>query len=264
MLNPFQTHLLQLMNQAGAKLCDFYRQAPASFSKSDGSPVTEADQAIDAFFQTHLKQLTPDIPIVSEEKTPFPQRASPNAPFWLLDPLDGTRSFVAQTGQFVISLALIKAQKPVWGILHVPLDQKTYMAFEGQAFYAVQEKVHVLSPGTVPNAWTAALGSDVKQVPQAFHHLPIHHIQKVQSALKCCLLAEGKAQFSWRFAPCYEWDIAAGHALLEAVGGGVLTLNRAPLHYGLTSHYHLNGGLVLYGAQEVQHLDNRFFNPKTG
>ena len=262
MLTRLQTDLLKATQEAGAILRRLYQQSLQPLTKEDGSPVTEADQAVDLFFQTHLKRLTPDIPIVSEENLPFPNRKDLDAPFWLLDPLDGTRSFVDQTGEFVISLALIQQQKPIWGILHTPLLKKTYMAFDGNAFLFDGERLVPLKSPTVPSDWTALIGASSKIVPDLFADLPIQHIQRVQSALKCCWLAEGKGQFSWRFSPCYEWDIAAGHALLEAIGGGICYLDGRSIYYGTTPHYHLTKGLVLYGAQEVRHLDGNRFNPK--
>jgi 3'(2'), 5'-bisphosphate nucleotidase len=262
--SSLQASLLDLMCEAGERLCEFYHRDLKPFTKSDGSPVTQADQAIDVLIQRRLAQLTPDIPIISEESPAFPDRLDPKAPFWLLDPLDGTRAFLKKSGEFVINLALIQDHKPVVGIIHVPMTQETYLAFQGKAFVAHQGLLEPLASPRVPPRWTALVGSASTAVPEPFRHLPIQDTLQVQSALKFCWLAAGKAQFSWRFAPCYEWDVAAGQALLEAVGGTVLTTQREKILYGTRPDYYYTKGLILYGTQEVQRLAGSPLNGEAG
>ncbi len=262
--SSLQASLLSLMCEAGERLCQLYRQDLQPFTKPDGSPVTQADQEIDALIQRGLARLTPEIPVISEESAFYPERLDPQAPFWLLDPLDGTRAFLKKSGEFVINLALIQEGKPVSGIIHIPLTQETYLAFQGEAFYAQETRMKPLASPRVPPRWTALVGSASTTVPEPFRHFPIQQVQQVQSALKFCWLAAGKAQFSWRFAPCYEWDIAAGQALLEALGGIVLTYQGEQIFYGSRPDYYYTKGLILYGTQDVQRLACNTLNIETG
>jgi 3'(2'), 5'-bisphosphate nucleotidase len=262
--SSLRTPLLNTMCEAGERLCQLYHQDLQTFTKSDGSPVTQADQEIDVLIQRRLAQLTPEIPIISEESTFYPERLDPQSPFWLLDPLDGTRAFVKKSGEFVINLALIQERRPVFGIIHIPLTQETYLAFRGEAFYAQETRMKPLIPPSLPPQWTALVGSASTTVPEPFRHFPIQQVQQVQSALKFCWLAAGKAQFSWRFAPCYEWDVAAGQALLEAIGGTVLTYQGEKIFYGSRPDYYYTKGLILYGTQEVQRLARDTLNTETG
>ncbi|MGL5784189.1 MAG: 3'(2'),5'-bisphosphate nucleotidase CysQ family protein [Alphaproteobacteria bacterium] len=261
--NSLRASLLGLMCEAGDRLCELYRQNLQPITKADGSPVTQADQEIDVLVQRELAKLTPEIPVISEESAFYPERLDPQAPFWLLDPLDGTRAFLGKSGEFVINLALIQEEKPVCGIIHIPLTQETYLAFQGEAFYAKKNHMEPLASPPAPLQWTALVGSTSTTVPEPFRHFPIQQVQQVQSALKFCWLAAGKAQVSWRFAPCYEWDVAAGQALLEAVGGTVLTYQGEKILYGSRPDYYYTKGLVLYGTQDVQRLACNTLNAQT-
>ena len=120
----------RLALEAGQTIIAFYRDGIAVEIKADRSPVTEADRAADRLIVTGLRTATPDIPVISEESTStVPPPAGGR--FWLVDPLDGTREFIARTGEFTVNIALIEDGRPVLGVLHAPVQGETYIA-DGQ------------------------------------------------------------------------------------------------------------------------------------
>ena len=117
----------RLALKAGRTIMVFYREGTLVETKADSTPVTEADRAADGLIVTGLQAATPDIPVISEEST----SAGPppaGGRFWLVDPLDGTREFIARTGEFTVNIALIEDGRPVLGVLHAPVQGETYVA----------------------------------------------------------------------------------------------------------------------------------------
>jgi 3'(2'), 5'-bisphosphate nucleotidase len=204
--------------------------------KADRSPLTAADEASDRLIVAALERLTPEIPIVSEERV----TASPRAPgprYWLVDPLDGTREFLAGNGEYTVNIALIEGDRPVLGVVHVPPLATTYYASgPGQAFRQAGDRppqpitARVRPPGTC-----IALASRSHGDPETDALLAregVSETRRVGSAVKFGLIAAGEADLYPRFAPTLEWDTAAGHAVLTAAGGSVATPDGAPLRYG--------------------------------
>ncbi len=206
--------------------------------KTDSTPVTEADLASERVIVAMLTGAFPEIPVVSEETVPEAGFESPAARFWLVDPLDGTKEFVARNGEFSVLIALVEDGRPVLGVVHGPAVGLTYTA-HGPGTAMRRRDSGVFEP--IRARWPAPDGVVVihsrshensRRLAEYFQNRPVLKRLKCGSALKFGVLAAGEADFYPRFGTTMEWDTAAGQAILEAAGGKVLDLSGAPLAYG--------------------------------
>jgi 3'(2'), 5'-bisphosphate nucleotidase len=240
--------LLELCREAGVLICKHYHAPGATDfqSKDDQSPLTLADTESHTVLQAGLQALEPDLPVLSEESAPeaLVGRLSWRE-YWLVDPLDGTKEFLAETGEFTVNIALIQEHRPVLGILYLPLEQVAYVGIPGQgAFsYEYQESGEWRRQALAPRALTqvgeltvlASRRHRNSKLEECLGWLREHWGPIARrdsgSALKFCQLVRGEGDFYPRFSPCCEWDTAAGQALLEAVGGALLGMDGKPLRY---------------------------------
>ena len=195
-------------------------------SKEDNSPVTLADKAANTIITQELAKLPCKATIVAEEsELPDPTKVS--EPFWLVDPLDGTKDFIKGTGDYTVNIALVEQNQVQLGVIFVPERQQAYFAARGHGSFRCeggqQEQLTVRSPGESP----IATGSRFHKGKE--HHLlesvlPGLSMVDAGSSLKFCRLAEGKADIYLRLWPCCEWDTAAGQIILEEAGGHLLSL----------------------------------------
>ena len=180
---------------------------------------------------------TPDIPIVAEESVADGDIPKIGQQFWLVDPLDGTREFVAGREEFTVNIALIESGRPTLGVVGVPVRDEIYLGIAGQgAWYSVGEhprkKIGVRS---IPRSGRVAVATRSHGNPETDAWLKKENITesvRAGSSVKFCLLAAGKADVYPRFGRTMEWDTAAGHAVLAAAGGRVETLEGQELIYG--------------------------------
>lgn len=207
--------------------------------KADDSPLTQADRAAHHVIVTALGELTPAIPVLSEESpAELRQRRRSWERYWLVDPLDGTKELLKGSGEFTVNIALIEHGAPVLGVVHVPVTGTTYAGGAGGASGAWVE-------GTDrPRSPIATREADLEHlavVASRDHAGPLVRafvaasagatLVHVGSALKLCLVAEGRADLYPRDRPTMEWDTAAAQAILEAAGGRVTDLGGASLRY---------------------------------
>lgn len=238
----------RLAREAGALILTHYEGAPEVMSKADSSPVTRADQEANDLIVTGLKALTPQVPIVAEESVAageVPTLEEVREFFWLVDPLDGTKEFINQNGDFTVNIALIERGTPVMGVVCVPALNMSYLGMgEGRAFRRASEIPKAPKEGEgalepihtrpCPEKGAVVMTSRSHKSPETSAFLstlnaPQEHARG--SSLKLCLIATGEADFYPRFGRTMEWDIAAGHAVLRAAGGCVETLKGSPLTY---------------------------------
>ena len=229
---------LRLALDAGRTIMAFYRDGTPVETKADRSPVTEADRAADRIVVAGLSAADPQIPVISEESTADDGLAAPpGGRFWLVDPLDGTREFIARTGEFTVNIALIEDGRPVLGVLHAPVQRETYVADGlGQAVRIVgngspQPICARAAPDEGPAVVASRLHRDAETDAYIARLRPAR-TESAGSALKFGLLARGEADVYPRFGRTMEWDTAAGHAILTAAGGHVRDLNGRELRYG--------------------------------
>ncbi len=232
--------ILNLAVKAGLRIKDIYnsKEYLSSVSrKSDNSPLTVADLAADKIIASGLSDLYPDVPIISEERPapPYEERRSWDR-FWLVDPLDGTEDFLQRTGDFTVNIALIEHNKPVLGVIYLPLQEILYFADPSGSFKQLPgrepQRIQVKS-GTAFNELRAVESKvHLKDSEKQFLKKNcIKHCQQVGSAIKFCLVAEGTADVYYQGGYNWEWDTAAGQAIVERAGGVVVISNLKPLRY---------------------------------
>lgn len=223
-----------------------YTQAFDVEFKADQSPVTEADIAAHHALIEALTQLTPEIPVLSEESE-APEYATRHAwqRYWLIDPLDGTKSFIQRTGEFTVNVALIESGTPVFGIVQAPaLNTLWWGSLTGGAWkrddHSNTARITcrpLPCPATTEHPWriVGSKSHGREQLAAFCQTLPTHEMLNLGSSLKLCMIAEGQADIYPRLAPTSEWDTAAAHAILLAAGGNVFELSTlTPLRYNQT------------------------------
>ncbi|NRA83151.1 MAG: 3'(2'),5'-bisphosphate nucleotidase CysQ [Gammaproteobacteria bacterium] len=208
-----------------------------SHTKEDDTPVTSADYAANEIICKMLAQLTPDIPIVSEELPDITteQRQSWNR-YWLVDPLDGTQEFVAGSGDFAVAIALIDNNLPTIGVIYAPIHNRCYLASRGNGAYRRDD--HGLKPIKINTDQQTKLKIAVSlrqsketvlsRVSTEFEY---ELIPMGSATLKSCLVAEGGADFYMRVGPTGEWDTGAAHCILTEAGGDIKDLGLQTLTY---------------------------------
>lgn len=209
-------------------------------SKNDDSPLTQADLVSHQLLSSRLKELTPDIPVISEEGT-FSCKGYHKEIFWLIDPLDGTKEFIARNGEFTVNVALITDQYPIFGVVVCPTTKTTYWG--GKSLGAFKEFPDGISPIRVSNRIESDCALKVvvskshlnNETKRYLSKLGNYVSQEVGSSLKFCLVAEGLADIYPRLGPTCEWDTAAAQAILEGAGGVVCDFEGNRLYYGKDS-----------------------------
>jgi 3'(2'),5'-bisphosphate nucleotidase len=257
---------------AGRVIIDVRREGFATCWKADASPVTRADQAAEALILEHLEGACPDIPVVAEELVASGRVPQTGRRFILVDPLDGTREFIAGRDEFTVNLALIEDEAPVCGAVYAPALGRLW--FAGREAFAMDagSDTHVdvaaarrIQVRAAPRSGCEALVSRSHLDPQTEAYLDRLHVaarRPLGSSLKFCLIAEGEADLYPRCGPTSEWDIAAGHAILAAAGGAVVLPEGRPLRYGNRKGGFRLHGFVACGGIRLDDVDTRLVTPK--
>jgi len=242
---------------AGPCILEEYARGGAAREKSDGSPVTVADERAEALIRGHLDRSAEPIPIVAEEATAQGAPIAIGERFVLVDPLDGTREFVARNGEFTINVALVEKGVPVAGAVYAPALGRLWFgaeeafACEAPAGADLPDRAswRPLRVRPAPDRLIAlASRSHGDPATEAFlAGLPVGDRRSAGSSLKFCVMAEGGGDVYPRFAPTMEWDTAAGDAVLRAAGGLVLSTGGGVLRYGKIGEGLRNGGFVAWG-----------------
>lgn len=226
--------IINIAREAGDAILAIYEKDFEVYTKNDESPLTEADQAANAIILDQLLASYPDIPYISEEVKQQSYEERKDWEYcWLIDPLDGTKEFIKKNGEFTVNIALIHRGVPVLGVVHVPVQNKTYYASKGAGAFVIENNS---VPQLIENR---SHYSDLEQivVVASRSHLSQEVVDFVDdlkakgkeveflssgSSLKFCLVAEGKAHVYPRLAPTMEWDTAAAHAICLEAGKDVL------------------------------------------
>jgi len=230
-------HAISIARAAGAVIMPFYKHAAAMRAKADASPVTAADEAADALITRTLRELTPAIPVVSEESAAQFEGKAPASTFWLVDPLDGTREFISGRDEFTVNIALVRDGAPVLGAVFLPARNEMYAGAAGHGALAIDSRgQHPIRCRPLPaaGATVAVSRSHGDRTADGALLGGVPTVGEVQagSALKFCLVARGAADVYPRAGRTMEWDTAAGQAVLIAAGGNVFDRNGVPLTYG--------------------------------
>lgn len=233
----------RLSIEAGRAIMEVYRRDEIDVrSKSDTSPVTEADEAADRVISEGLAREFPDLPLVTEEQAET--HGLDAATFLIVDPLDGTKEFVQRRGDFTVNIALVEDGVPVLGVVYAPAKERLFMtAADGGAFEEAGDfdpeivgRVLSIAVSQPDNGALRVVASKSHRDQATDDYIGRYRVADSVSAgssLKFCLVAAGEADFYPRLGPTMEWDTAAGHAVLRAAGGDVVDRETLkPLRYG--------------------------------
>lgn len=255
--------LLPVALAAGRLQMRYFRSGAEVQTKSDKTPVTVADQESEALIFEALAAIAPGIPIVGEEATAAGQIPAIGDTFFLVDPLDGTREFIAGRGEFTVNIALIRNAAPVFGLVYAPAM--------GDLFVTTGDSLAVRASAK-PDATAISLGAlDARTVhvrradpervdvfasrsfasPDTAEFLArfsVSAYKSMGSSIKFCLIAAGEADLYPRVGPTCEWDTAAGQAILSAAGGKVTTFQGEMLRYGKSAERFRNPDFVAWGG----------------
>jgi len=223
--------------RAGHEILTIYNTDFDVELKGDNSPVTAADKKAETLITQAIKaEITADFPIIGEEAFSDGQAPSlSGGPFWLVDPLDGTKEFVKRSGEFTVNIALIDAGRPIAGVVHTPAQGHVFMGSPHGATADLGNGPQPIRCRTWPTEGLTALVSKSHKTPETDDFLSqytIHEEIGAGSSLKFCAVAQGHADIYPRLGRTMEWDTAAGHAVLRAAGGTVLDLDGKELLYG--------------------------------
>ena len=224
--------------QAGKEILKIYNDPSFDFSvekKADNSPLTLADKVSHRVIESRLK--TTGLPVLSEEGRDIPYDERKSWPkFWMVDPLDGTREFIKQNGEFTVNIALIEDSKPVMGVIYVPVSHTLYVGIISQGAWKLDSADSAVTFETLKNKGTqlpqnnrkenfTIVGSRSHANPETKTYIEKRKAEHNEidiisrgSSLKICMVAEGMADEYPRFGPTMEWDTAAGHAIANAAG----------------------------------------------
>ena len=224
--------------EAGKRILDYYHTDPGTTYKQDQSPLTLADQASHDVIVRGLRALTPEIPIISEEGVlPAYEQRSHFPEFWLVDPLDGTKEFIKRNDEFTVNIALIRGDRPILGVVFIPVLEKLYYAVRGEGAWRIgpdPEPVRLhAKPEFDPNHLIASISRSHPsgQLDAFLKRLNGLETMGLGSSLKFCYIAERQTDFYPRFGPLWEWDTAAAHLVAEESGAVVSDLEGNPLRY---------------------------------
>ena len=229
----------QIAVDAGKEILKIYKKPFTSKMKKDKSPVTKADLVANDLICKRLQSINPKIQIISEEgKKKFSKKTNI---FWLVDPLDGTKEFIKKNGEFTVNIALIKNCRPIYGVIYLPVKKEIYFTHNKSAyfsridhknFYKSKKKIKVKKRTGINNRVLLLSRSYSRNIELSKKHFKTDKAILSGSSIKFCLIASGKGNIYPRLGTTMEWDTAAGHAILNAAGGSVTTLDRKVLKYG--------------------------------
>lgn len=239
----FMTALCQMALDAGQLIMTHYRNGVKSEKKSDESLVTQADRDAEIYLEKALAKLAPNVQVVGEEACAIALPEVLEECFFLLDPLDGTRAFVAKRKDFTVNIGLIVDQQPIAGVIYAPVHEKLYFSGTQSAYLLhlapdapldISKATALHAPAINPKGLRviASISHRAPETDALIADLNVSQTLSAASSYKFCLLAEGVADFYPRHGRTMEWDTAAGQAILEAAGGVVTTTEGDRLLYG--------------------------------
>ncbi|MGQ7271542.1 3'(2'),5'-bisphosphate nucleotidase CysQ [Marinobacter nauticus] len=229
--------VIKIADEASEKVLHIYQSDFKVNYKEDHSPITAADIASHDIIVKGLRQISRDIPVLSEEGAEIPwEEREKWRRFWLIDPIDGTKDFTQRTGEFTVNIAMIEDGEPVMGVVTAPALKEAFWGIKGEGAHMRDRtgrvhRIRVAEPKDTLRV--VASKNHLNEETRAFiDTLGAHETVQAGSSLKFCRIAEGHADIYPRMGPTSEWDTAAAHAVLVAAGGKVQTPEGQPLVYG--------------------------------
>jgi 3'(2'), 5'-bisphosphate nucleotidase len=240
-LSHLLPQVIEIARSAGQLILDIYEKKQyEAYTKSDETPVTSADIAAHKLITERLSELTPDIPVLSEEAADISlEQRGQWERYWLVDPLDGTQEFIARSGDFATIIALIDNNKPTMGVVYGPVSGVTYYAYSGKGAWKIPDmsesvKIHTHKHEQPGQNIAIAISrrQDINRITSRMSSAWNYDLIPLGSAaLKACLVAEGAVDCYLRLGPTGEWDTAATQCIVEEAGGRILSTQLEPLSY---------------------------------
>ncbi len=228
--------LVNTFELAGKNSISLYKKGLKIKIKNDNSPVSNGDIEVNKILTDKINQLTPDIPVISEETVNLEEK-NKNKVFWLIDPIDGTKEYIAGKDEYTLNAALVINQKPVIGLVGVPKKGRLFYSYgEGKSYLKEKEIIKKIScQKKTDSTEIKAVSSVIKPSDVILNKLKsfnVTSISKVASSYKFCLIANGEFDIYAAKERANEWDYAAGHAVAEGAGATITTLEGKPFLYG--------------------------------
>ncbi len=256
-----QKNIIECLNtaiDAGKEILDIYDNKIIVNSKKDKSPITQADINSNNLILSRLKKIDPNIPILSEENLIDWSIRKTWDTYWLIDPLDGTKEFINRNGEFTVNIAFIKKNYPIFGVIYAPAKSLLYYAIKNNGAFKTNssskinnfDQFEIIKSSNIQSDPIKVIGSrshsNIEFINWLKNNLDNYELVKAGSSLKFCLIAEGHADIYPRLGPTSEWDIAAGHVILEEAGGKLKTIDNKDILYN-TKEDILNPHFIAYG-----------------
>jgi len=259
--SPRLAALAALAHEAGAIIMRHYAAGTEARTKSDHSPVTDADEEAEAHILRGLHALAPGVPVVAEEEVAAGRLPAVENHFFLVDPLDGTKEFISHNGEFTVNIAEVENGVAIRGVVYAPAKNRLFLgeapggAWEieidvaAKPDFAQAKPIHVRRPPADGLVAVASRSHRDKKTEEYLAAYPVKDFITAGSSLKFCLVAAGEADIYPRHGTTMEWDTAAGHAVLAAAGGSVTELDGSPFLYGRVSGGFTNPHFVARGGR---------------
>ena len=241
-LKNIAENLLDTFLKAGKIAKEIARRGVKITIKVDKTPVTDGDLAVDELLRNKINILTPNIPIISEETVNFNVKKEDKT-FWLVDPIDGTRDYINKKEEYTLNAALIIDLKPAIGIVFAPAKNRLFFSYGKTLAFEINngekkklncKKINKNEIIVLENSGTTPI-----EVLDIYTKCKVSKKIKMSSSLKFCILASGEADIYAAKARAFEWDIAAGHAILDHAGGSVTTHDEKNFLYGKNNYKNL-------------------------
>lgn len=246
--------IIEISHEACKKILEIYNTDFSVNSKEDNSPLTLADTASNDIIVNRLKEYFPNIPVLSEEEQ---DNVDENAEYcWVVDPLDGTKEFINRNGEFTVNIALVKNQKPVLGVIAVPVTGVVFFAEKGKGAFKQENAVTTpiqVTKKTSDLVWVGSKSHSTEKEASLIkqkEHL-IKTMIQAGSSLKGTMVAEGKADVYYRFGFTCEWDTCAMNCIVEEAGGIFRQMDGSEMLYNRKDHLNKKGFFVVNCKENI-------------
>ncbi len=247
---------LSIARIAGQKILKIYDSKYTIEHKQDNTPLTTADLAADKIIRSSLHELTPEIPVLTEESEhiPFSTRQQWSR-YWLVDPLDGTREFIKRNGEFTVNIALIENHKSILGVINVPVINTDYFAWHNGGSFKKSDtqpahQIHCRKANMDKLVIAGSRSHATEKLKKYYEKLGDIKLLSVGSSLKSCMVAEGSVDLYPRLGLTSEWDTAAAHCIVNEAGGQITKTDNSELLYN-TKDSLLNPEFFVFGDKSV-------------
>ena len=227
--------LIETFNDAGRVALNLREAGLKQEIKDDNTPVSNGDIEVNKLLTKKISEITPNIVIVSEENSAHKNDQNLKN-FWLIDPIDGTRDYINNRDEFTLNAALILDKKPAIGIITAPAKKRIFYSYAMSNSYELinNQEIELINKKKISSEIKAVSYSDnLKSViKEIYEKYKVTSHQKMKSSLKFCVVAAGEYDIYAAEPRACEWDIAAGHAILEHAGGKITDFNGDKIYYG--------------------------------